>query len=73
MDYRKLEELRETKKVSQKELAEAIDLTRTGYIKMVNSHTMKVETLEKVAPFNRTILELKRASYVSLKTGLSNF
>ena len=49
MNYKKLVDLLKEKNLSDNKIARIIDMTGTGYRDMLKNHTMKVDTLEKVA------------------------
>jgi transcriptional regulator with XRE-family HTH domain len=57
MDIELIENLRKIKKMTQKEFAEMIDFTVTGYQKMIKTRDIKVSSLERICEvFNVNIL-----------------
>jgi len=49
MNYKKLKELVEKENLSQNKAAVVFGMSAPGYKDMIENHTMKVDTLEKVA------------------------
>jgi DNA-binding Xre family transcriptional regulator len=59
LNYSKIEMLRAQKKIPKMEFYKSIEMTDTGYKKMLESNSMKVSTLEKIAE----ILGVKPTSF----------
>jgi len=49
MNYKKMVDLVKEQNLSDNKIARIMDMTGTGYRDMLKNHTMKVDTLEKVA------------------------
>jgi len=45
----KIETFRQLKKINQRELAEMIEMTQTGYSQMIKNNDIKISVLEKIA------------------------
>lgn len=51
MNYNKIKELQQQKKVSNRKIAKAIGMSDVGYGKMLENNSCDVETLEAIATF----------------------
>lgn len=51
MNYRKLEELQAKKKVSNREIARDLNISDSGYKRMITDQTITVKMLEKLAEY----------------------
>lgn len=58
MNYNKLGELQTKKNVSNREIAKELEISDTGYKKMIENQTLTVKVLEKLADFYKVSISV---------------